>query len=681
MMKRTLRYALIATMGVAGVGQAVAQDMFPDTPDNHWAYESLLTLKKDGLLVGYPDGLFRGGRPASRYELAVAIHAAYQRLKSLTSGLSGQIDALTASLDGKADKTDLDGLRATLAAINKDVTAMKGWGDEIGSLKKLAATFEKEIASLGVDVEAMKKDLEDLNGRVAVLEKKRPAVDIHGTVDLVAIGGYSGKNGIANGIDQFGLGVDGRKLGVGRDDYNGDAVGLTRDLTVLHEGAFEFRSTNEQGAKWMATLVVGNALDIGSGFGNQVDPLDGVPFREGDEYVYFQNLEVQFDTSLAGQDFNMRAGRFGYQISPYILKRPDSTPYYANDRWDNGDWMFDGGLVRVPIGAVTFDIFAGRNGSQNGAGFNRAEIQPMAVGKGSVPIYFDGSDRPRGETGVNDLNMPVDQSFGATMKAQLGKNVVANLSYLWLLSNTETFVDGVGANHMHVFGGDVTAEVGPASLKAGYAQSDLTRGMHGIVTSDNSAWFASLSYETDKWGAAAGYKRILPLFSAPGDWGRIGIWWNPTDIEGFELSAHAKLTEKLTLSASGEFYQGTDNGDLDGVTVDRLGFDSRDKVDRYVIGLDYKCAPDWTMSVGYEAVMWDLKARTDPFFVGGKPVERWFNLGFAYAFNDATRFNVLWQMSDYDSKGVPGFGPFGSGLGDPDKARGGLVTTQLTVKF
>src|SRR5271157_2252125 len=106
-MNRTLKYALGAVLTTAMVIPAFAQDNFPDVPDNHWAYEALKNMKKDGLLVGYPDGLFRGARPASRYELAVAIHATYQRLKSLTDGLDTQIKALSASIDNKADKTDL----------------------------------------------------------------------------------------------------------------------------------------------------------------------------------------------------------------------------------------------------------------------------------------------------------------------------------------------------------------------------------------------------------------------------------------------------------------------------------------------------------------------------------------------------------------------------------------------
>ncbi len=49
-----------------------------DTSDTHWAYKALQTLKKDGILVGYPDGSFRGERQASEYEVT----AVAQRLRA-----------------------------------------------------------------------------------------------------------------------------------------------------------------------------------------------------------------------------------------------------------------------------------------------------------------------------------------------------------------------------------------------------------------------------------------------------------------------------------------------------------------------------------------------------------------------------------------------------------------------
>ncbi|MDR3691775.1 MAG: S-layer homology domain-containing protein, partial [Fimbriimonas sp.] len=129
-MKRTLKYALSAVLTAAIVLPAVAQDNFPDVPENHWAFEALQRLKKDGLLVGYPDGLFRGGRPASRYELAVAIHAVYTNLKSVTDGLDSQIKALGDKLNGVASTSDVQNVRDALTALQNQVDGMKSYGED-----------------------------------------------------------------------------------------------------------------------------------------------------------------------------------------------------------------------------------------------------------------------------------------------------------------------------------------------------------------------------------------------------------------------------------------------------------------------------------------------------------------------------------------------------------------------
>ncbi|HOX27758.1 MAG TPA: S-layer homology domain-containing protein, partial [bacterium] len=50
-----------------------APDAFLDIPQNHWAYKAVKYLIDIGLLGGYDDGLFRGDRPVSRYELSVLI--------------------------------------------------------------------------------------------------------------------------------------------------------------------------------------------------------------------------------------------------------------------------------------------------------------------------------------------------------------------------------------------------------------------------------------------------------------------------------------------------------------------------------------------------------------------------------------------------------------------------------
>ncbi|WP_276837093.1 ESPR-type extended signal peptide-containing protein [Megasphaera stantonii] len=52
--------------------------MFPDVPENHWAYEAVEAMAKSGLVKGYPDGEFKGDRTMTRYEFAQIVYNAIQ---------------------------------------------------------------------------------------------------------------------------------------------------------------------------------------------------------------------------------------------------------------------------------------------------------------------------------------------------------------------------------------------------------------------------------------------------------------------------------------------------------------------------------------------------------------------------------------------------------------------------
>ena len=60
---------------VAAANAQTAPDMFKDLDPNHWAYAATESLRAKGIVIGYPDGYFRGKRTLTRYEFAVAIVA------------------------------------------------------------------------------------------------------------------------------------------------------------------------------------------------------------------------------------------------------------------------------------------------------------------------------------------------------------------------------------------------------------------------------------------------------------------------------------------------------------------------------------------------------------------------------------------------------------------------------
>lgn len=627
-MKRTLQLALTAVLVSAIAGTATAQSNFPDVPENHWAYEALARMKKEGLLMGYPDGLYRGPRAATRYELAVAMHAVWTNLKTVTDGLDSQIKALESKVGG--DESDLANLKAAVEQLKADVASIKGWGDDIAALKKAASTFEAEFKSMGVDIEKMKKDLADLGDRVTALEKAKLPFTVSGDLSFVALGGYStsGQNGQT---------VDGRLTGVGRQGQAGNNVGALRDLSVGHEFALNLLSNADKGPSWGVTAVIGNTT--GGLFGNQ-SQLGAGGFTEGKSTLDIQSAWVKFNSSLASLAFSATVGRQGVKVSPFIYQREDTTPFFENDRWDNHEYTFDGAKIAFSAGPAKLSIFGGKTGN--------ATSGNQEVGGGILQPIVAGS---RANTIV------VDQQLGVTAAVPLGDKGSVDLAYIWLDANQGA---AAPANRVEVYGADAKFDFSGIGVNAGYSKSDIKFNNHSVVNRNNDAYFVNVKKDWDRWGAKVGYEFIAPLFGAPGDWGRIGTAWDPTDVKGWNAGLHFDVNENVRLTADGQWLQGVGKAGISTLSTS-------DKIESLKFGLDYKFAQNYTASLGYEDVTYKGPFFTTPI---GNPKQRWYNIGLGWSLSDNAKLKFLWQISDHDYK-----------LANQTVGKGGLISTQLTVKF
>lgn len=64
-------------------------ELFPDVPDNHWAYEYVTKLHELGIIEGYPDGTFGGDRMMTRYEFATIVYRAIMAGAASNAALKG----------------------------------------------------------------------------------------------------------------------------------------------------------------------------------------------------------------------------------------------------------------------------------------------------------------------------------------------------------------------------------------------------------------------------------------------------------------------------------------------------------------------------------------------------------------------------------------------------------------
>jgi hypothetical protein len=107
-------------------------DALRGIPSNSWAYQAIQDLVADGIIVGYPDGTFKGNRPLTRYEAAVLTERAVEFLTKKLANPS------TAS---QVSQADIDKLRALLDEFKGDIDSLKIRVADIDSrLKKVEAT-------------------------------------------------------------------------------------------------------------------------------------------------------------------------------------------------------------------------------------------------------------------------------------------------------------------------------------------------------------------------------------------------------------------------------------------------------------------------------------------------------------------------------------------------------------
>lgn len=103
----------IGALGVIAPGVAIAapQGQFPDVQPTNWAYQAIMNLKdKYGCAVGFPNGTFQPGEPATRAQLAALTNACLDRIEEYA-------DAKDAAL--------AQALRAQFAGVDSRVSALE----------------------------------------------------------------------------------------------------------------------------------------------------------------------------------------------------------------------------------------------------------------------------------------------------------------------------------------------------------------------------------------------------------------------------------------------------------------------------------------------------------------------------------------------------------------------------
>ena len=117
--------AVAAALVFAVISPAFAQP-FADTSPNHWAYDAIAKLTAKGLILGYPDGIFKRDRAMTRYEMAMVVARLLARIESIDIPSPGPAQPKVSKQDIDTIALLVNEFRAELAAKNVRLTAVEG---------------------------------------------------------------------------------------------------------------------------------------------------------------------------------------------------------------------------------------------------------------------------------------------------------------------------------------------------------------------------------------------------------------------------------------------------------------------------------------------------------------------------------------------------------------------------
>ena len=644
-MKRTYKYALSAVLGAGLVVPAVAQTGFPDVKDTHWAADSVNRLKLSGLVHGFKDGEYKGDRTMTRYEMASAVYAIYAKLVCFNEEVDKKIKALEAKINSikpnePAAAPDLSDIKTALSDMRNEFGSMKAWGSDLAQLKRMSSAYSTELKSLGVDIKDMQKNISDVSARVAKLENSpKGGMTLSGDANF-----WVGAAGTANGafgvLNQDGMFIGSNSGGAGFDS-----------LTVLHEFGFVIEDKKAQ-VPYRAEIVVGNTMNDGDGFGNQVYDLNNLP-----QQIFSSNDSVWIH-ELTGtyRPWDMKVGRQGKMLSSFILKRPDNTSFYKNKRWDDHNYLMDGATMGFAGGAGS--VFIGQ--VSNATNTDDNVIQPIRMN-----------------------TLQVRRMMGGTYKFKLGDKGGITATYVDF--------DGAGASfgpigqplgnlqtviaRYNVYGADLTYNAGGLNFEAGGGKSiglgfqgfgggnistdgktgSDTQNLDTIIDRANGRWNVGVGSHTDDHSFHLGYRSVEANYAAPGDWGRISIFRNLTDTKAYNAMASVKLNKKMNAHGwyeKGEAIQGVGN------------------------------YASWRAGIGTELTSkWDADLTfEDTNFKGGfKGIlngahSRFNTLRLGYDVGANRSFNAFWQQSTFQGINIGRGGP-------PRVDKGDFYGFQYSIKF
>ncbi len=626
----------------AGLLFATAWTQMRDVPPGHWAYQAIRELVRLRILEGFPDGEFKPNRRITRAEFAQAIARAYRVMEGRIREVEARLNQLAPSPEQATQPMPQE---RQVQELQQTVRELQQLRSAVETLQRLAQEFEPELSALSISMRDLRRELASLEERIRLEERRKSRLT--GDVTLAVFGTHS---------------YDGRSAFT----LNGNAINPTgkflQSVGVLHELGVNIDMPIHEQVDAKATLIVGNYLPYTREATRLADSqrLNTNAYSVGATDIAVWEAYITAPLELFGTQILAQVGRVPLKLTPYTFQRIEPDYYLDFERYRDRAHRADGAVLSATFGRLSAQAFFL---SSYGIRSNTTRF---------FPIHFANHNA--------SVSAPADQLAGVRMNypfsitgypVQLGATYFAagvgrNRAFNHLVNNVRTDV-----NRVDVLGFDLQATVSEIDIRFEYALSHLMRGDNRVVGSRNKAFDISAGYRfTERWDALIGYREIEPYFVAPGNWGRIGYLYNPSDLKGTYLNTTYQAADNLTLRLTADFYTGTAKLPLN------RGYQSRDRMRRVLLEANYRYTPRWRFHLTYENVGWEINS---PALNGqrGKPEWNYLTLRAAYDLGQNIEFNLLYQYINTDGKGVALL----SGGPSPAGNRAGVFATNLRYNF
>lgn len=134
-MKKYLISLVLVALVVVATPSFAASNPFADVPAGHWSYDAVAYLASRGVVCGFPDGQYRGGQLATRYEMASIVARALVKIdldkasqedlkpvNNLVKEFTPELEALGVQI---RDNSKLNALEKRVNSLEKNIGGLR----------------------------------------------------------------------------------------------------------------------------------------------------------------------------------------------------------------------------------------------------------------------------------------------------------------------------------------------------------------------------------------------------------------------------------------------------------------------------------------------------------------------------------------------------------------------------